>query len=185
MPPRKEDQQTGAASVVHITTVVGERPAVPPGSQVVESYLFRDEVKNRSGPGSSVQRVSLTMQETDGFDCSGQGCLDAVCDPVERAIRQGETLLLRRYRQVQQFAHPSDPAQLICLIKAHEVTHRERARRLWIGQPVNDRTVSARPGLFSPAEQRHKADANQTLKLGGSLLLIGDDPAIIEEDVQG
>ena len=90
-----------------------------------------------------MKRVSLTMQEIDGFDCAGQGCLDAVCDPVERA------------------------------------------RRMWIGQPVNDRTVSARPGLFSPAEQRHKATANQTLKLGGSLLLIGDDPAIIEEDVQG
>src|SRR6266446_6546042 len=124
------------------------------------------------------------MQETDGFDCAGQGCLDAACDPAERAIRQVEALLLGWCGQIQQFAHPCNPAELVRPVKAYEISGSQRARRLRIGQPVNHRTMGVGPGRFSPAKQWHKVVANQAPKLDGSPLFISDDPAIIEEDVQ-
>src|SRR6266567_854821 len=116
------------------------------------------------------------MQEVNGLDCAGQGCMNTAGDPAERAVRQVEAFLLGRCWQVQQLAHATHPAELIRPIKAHEVSCGERLLRLRIGQPVNHRAVGAGPCRFSPAQQRHKAVADQALKLGGSPLLIGDDP---------
>src|SRR6266481_6227894 len=48
----------------------------------------------RARPGGGVQRVPLAIQETDGFDCAGQGCVDTAGDPAERAVCQVEAFLL-------------------------------------------------------------------------------------------
>ena len=106
-------------------------------------------------------------QQTDGFDCAGQGCVDAARNPGERVIRQVEALLLGWCGQIQQFAHPCNPAELIRPVKACEVGSGERTRRLRVGQPVNHLAVGAGPGPFSPAEQRHKAVA-QTRRLAAA-----------------
>ncbi len=46
IPPRQAYRQTGAASAVRLTAVVGGRPAAPPGSLAGVSRLLPDEAKS-------------------------------------------------------------------------------------------------------------------------------------------